>query len=84
MADMNGWGGLRAYLSGIEPYYCEPPGNNHPGDIDYFRHGRPWDYNRASVNVLFCDGHVDLCTPWQAVWAVRDPGRRASGNDKGP
>jgi prepilin-type N-terminal cleavage/methylation domain-containing protein/prepilin-type processing-associated H-X9-DG protein len=84
MADMNGYGGLRAQLSGLDPYYFEPNGNGIPGDIDYFRHGRIRDYNRTGVNVLFVDGHVDACTPWQAVWAVRDPARRASGNDKGP
>ncbi|MEA2710222.1 MAG: hypothetical protein QOF78_2823 [Phycisphaerales bacterium] len=84
MADMNGYGGLQAVLNGIEPQWAEPPGNNIPGDIDYFRHGRIRDYTRSGVNVLFCDGHVDLSRPWQAFWSVRDPSRRAAGNDKGP
>ena len=84
MADMNGYGGLQAILGGIEPQWAEPPGNNIPGDLDYFRHGRVRDYTRGGANVLFCDGHVDLCTPWQAYWSVRDPSRRSAGNDKGP
>ena len=84
MADMNGYGGFQAEMQGLEPKYVEPTGNNIRGDIDYFRHGRTRDYNRGGVNILFVDGHVELCTPWQAVWSVRDPGRRACGNDKGP
>ena len=85
MADMNGYGGLRAQLSGLEPYYFEPNGNGVPGDIDYFRHGRVrGDYHKLGVNVLFCDGHAETCTPWQAYWSVKDPSRRACGNDKGP
>jgi prepilin-type processing-associated H-X9-DG protein len=84
MADMNGYGGFEAEIQGLDPKYVEPTGNNVRGDIDYFRHGRVRDYTRSGVNVLFVDGHVDLCTAWQAVWAVRDPGRRACGNDKGP
>jgi prepilin-type processing-associated H-X9-DG protein/prepilin-type N-terminal cleavage/methylation domain-containing protein len=85
MADMNGYGGLQCPpLLGVEPQYTEPTGNNIPGDLDYFRHGRIRDYTRGGANVLFCDGHVDLCTPWQAYWSVRDPSRRSAGNDKGP
>ena len=93
MADMNGWGGLRAMDPGPS-YYTRPGEQGAPqGDIDYYRHGKvnigqygPTDADiaRGRVNVLFCDGHVDLCTPWQAWWSVRDPSRRASGNDKGP
>jgi len=83
MADMNGWGGLRA-LDPDPTYYTLPNGNRQQGDIDYFRHGRYMDLSRTGANVLFCDGHVDLCTPWQAWWSVRDPSRRATGNDKGP
>jgi prepilin-type processing-associated H-X9-DG protein len=81
---MNGHDGLRAELNGIEPKWTEPPGNGTGGDVDYFRHGRVRDYTRSGANVLFCDGHVDLCTPWQAYWSVRDPSRRTAGNDKGP
>jgi prepilin-type N-terminal cleavage/methylation domain-containing protein/prepilin-type processing-associated H-X9-DG protein len=84
MADMNGYGGLQAQLQITEPKWTEPPGNADPGDVDYFRHGRIRDYTRSGANVLFCDGHVDLCTPWQAYWSVKDPSRRACGNDKGP
>jgi prepilin-type processing-associated H-X9-DG protein len=93
MADMNGWGGLRAIDPGPTSYTKQAEGTAPQGDIDYYRHGKvnigeygpqPGDIERGRVNVLFCDGHVDLCTPWQAWWAVRDPSRRACGNDKGP
>jgi prepilin-type N-terminal cleavage/methylation domain-containing protein/prepilin-type processing-associated H-X9-DG protein len=93
MADMNGWGGLRALDPG-PTYYTKPSEGGSPqGDIDYYRHGKvnigeygptPADVERGRLNVLFCDGHVDLCTPWQAWWSVRDPSRRTAGSDKGP
>jgi prepilin-type N-terminal cleavage/methylation domain-containing protein/prepilin-type processing-associated H-X9-DG protein len=86
MADMNGFGGLRA--ADAEPptdefNYTGQPGNNKLGDIDYYRHGKPFDLNRRGTNVLFVDGHVEPCTPWGVWYAVRDPARRAAGSDKG-
>jgi prepilin-type N-terminal cleavage/methylation domain-containing protein/prepilin-type processing-associated H-X9-DG protein len=83
MADMNGWGGLRA-LDPDPLYYTKPGEIGVQGDIDYYRHGRYLDLTRTGANVLFVDGHVEICTPWQAWWAVRNPSRRASGHDKGP
>ena len=85
MADMNGWGGLQALdLNPIDNYTPIPTPPLAPqGDIDYYRHGRRFDLARAGTNVLFVDGHVELCTPWAAWYAVRDPARRAAGSDKG-
>jgi prepilin-type N-terminal cleavage/methylation domain-containing protein/prepilin-type processing-associated H-X9-DG protein len=80
MADANGYGGLRAEYPGPD-YYTPPPGNNKTGDIDYYRHGRVRDLTKPGCNVLFADGHVEICTPWQAWYAVRDPSRRAAGSD---
>ena len=93
MADMNGWGGLLAKDPGPTEYVRPAQPSFPQGDMDYYRHSRinlgPYgptdaDVARGQSNVLFCDGHVDVCTPWQAWWSVRDPGRRASGHDKGP
>ncbi len=93
MSDMNGWGGLRAIDPGPTTYTKPGESTSPQGDIDYYRHGKvnigdygpqPGDIERGRVNVLFCDGHVDLCMPWQAYWSVKDPSRRAAGNDKGP
>jgi len=91
MADLNGFGGLQA-RDPDPTVYQKPPGNNAQGDIDYFRHGRAHiagtspsqqELSRGGVNVLFVDGHVELCTPWGAWYAVRDPARRGAGSDKG-
>jgi prepilin-type N-terminal cleavage/methylation domain-containing protein/prepilin-type processing-associated H-X9-DG protein len=81
MGDANGIKGLQAY--GPDPQPTPTPGNKTDGDIAYFRHGRMRDLNRRGTNILFADGHVELCTPWQAYYAVRDPARRAAGNDRG-
>ena len=81
MGDANGYFGLQA--QGVDPQPIDPPANLKAGDIDYFRHGRVRDLTRRGANILFADGHVELCTPWQAWYAVKDPVRRAAGSDKG-
>jgi prepilin-type processing-associated H-X9-DG protein len=83
MGDANGIGGLFPPKGQIDPQVSPSPGNNTNGDIDYFRHSKPRDFTHRGTNVLFSDGHVESCTPWQAWWSVKDPARRASGDDKG-
>jgi prepilin-type processing-associated H-X9-DG protein len=83
MGDANGYLGLRA--QSLEPLYYQPaPGNFQFGDVDYFRHSNFGNMTKPGANLLFCDGHVEICTPWQTFYAIRDPGRRAAGSDKGP
>ena len=78
MADANGFGGLQA--RDPDPLtYTAPPANNNSGDVDYYRHGKLYDLSRPGCNILFADLHVEICTPWDAFWALRDPLKREKG-----
>jgi prepilin-type N-terminal cleavage/methylation domain-containing protein/prepilin-type processing-associated H-X9-DG protein len=88
IADANGYHGLRGALvspSIADPfYYVRAPGNGQFGTVDYFRHGRFNDRYRPGTNILFCDGHVEICTAFQAYHSIMNPTRRATGDDKAP
>ncbi|HEX8521831.1 MAG TPA: type II secretion system protein [Tepidisphaeraceae bacterium] len=78
MADANGYGGIQAKDPDPLTVYTPPAQDNQFGDADYYRHGKLYDLSRPGCNVLFADLHVDLCSPWGAFWAIKDPGRKAN------